>query len=944
MKRLLTLLLFFVMNLILSASQDGPIRVLFLGQHDNELHNSDEYFPILSSALGRDAIYFDYITDVEEALGNHEYLNMFDVLLLYANHDTIAPHQWRNLKNFVEQGGGFVPIHSASWSFRNEPEFAKLVGASFKSHQSGVFTAKIKKGNHPALKDFQPFEAWDETYFHDKHNRKKRKVLMVRDAMEGDPHTKPEPWTWVRTQGKGRVFYTASGHDERVWSHPNFHQLIKGGILWAAGKTTLKNYNIFISNRASLEYEKRPNIPNYEKRPEPLPYQLPLSPEESMKYTQAPVGFSLELFASEPDVINPIYMQWDHKGRLWIAESIDYPNEIITSRKGNDRIKILEDTDGDGKSDKTTIFVDGLNIPTSFTFASGGVIVAHAPDMLFIKDTDGDDKADETRILFTGFGLQDTHAGPSNLRYGFDNWIYGTVGYSGFIGTVGGKEHNFKMGVFRFRSDGSAIEFLHQFNNNTWGLGFNESGDVFGSTANFNPSFFGGLPIFENSTKKRIRDDGFVRGALARESAKMIADSPRFYPITENIRQVDAFGKYTAGCGHAFATSSGFPEAWRNKRAFICGPTGHLLGMYDIRPKGSGYEAINAFSFLASADEWFSPVVAEIGPDGNMWVADWYNFIIQHNPIPNKERGGYDGKEGLGNAHININRDREHGRIYRVEYNMNDNRGKIPRSDSNGDLITLLSHDNFFWRITAQRLLVNNQDISVVPLLEKLVSKEDVSSIHAMWTLHGLKKLSYETHNQALISNSASLRKNAIRALGLEKKDAQMLYDSAVLADENPQVRLVAFAKLAMFKEDKERKKIATLLMDQPANKQDEWMHIALSASGAETIDDIKESNKQINGRPDVGETIFNANTAAGCARCHSIGGMGGNIGPALDGIAKRKSRDYIYTSLVNPSADLAQGFESADASPMIPMNLVLDKQELADILAFLLTLNQEKD
>ena len=638
MKRLLTLLLFFVMNLILSASQDGPIRVLFLGQKDNELHNSDEYFPILSSALGRDAIYFDYITDVEEALGNHEYLNMFDVLLLYANHDTIEPHQWRNLKNFVEQGGGFVPIHSASWSFRNEPGFAKLVGASFKSHQSGVFTAKIKKGNHPALKDFQPFEAWDETYFHDKHNRKKRKVLMVRDAMEGDPHTKPEPWTWVRTQGKGRVFYTASGHDERVWSHSSFHQLIKGGILWAAGKTTLKNYNIFLSNRASLEYEKRSSIPNYEKRPEPLPYQLPLSPEESMKYTQAPVGFSLELFASEPDVINPIYMQWDHKGRLWIAESIDYPNEIITSRKGNDRIKILEDTDGDGKSDKTTIFIDGLNIPTSFTFASGGVIVAHAPDMLFIKDTDGDDKADETRILFTGFGLQDTHAGPSNLRYGFDNWIYGTVGYSGFMGTVGGKEHNFKMGVFRFRSDGSDIEFLHQFNNNTWGLGFNESGDVFGSTANFNPSFFGGLPIFEKSTKERIRDDGFVRGARARESAKMIADSPRFYPITENIRQVDAFGKYTAGCGHAFATSSGFPEAWRNKRAFICGPTGHLLGMYDIRPKGSGYEAINAFSFLASADEWFSPVVAEIGP-GNGSLCEKYldlsNKVVLFEPSNN---------------------------------------------------------------------------------------------------------------------------------------------------------------------------------------------------------------------------------------------------------------------------------------------------------------------
>ena len=92
---------------------------------------------------------------------------------------------------------------------------------------------------------------------------KKRKVLIVRDAMEGDPHTKPEPWTWVRTQGKGRVFYTASGHDERVWSHAGFHQLIKGGILWAAGKKTLNDYNIFLSNRAPLEYEKRSSIPNY---------------------------------------------------------------------------------------------------------------------------------------------------------------------------------------------------------------------------------------------------------------------------------------------------------------------------------------------------------------------------------------------------------------------------------------------------------------------------------------------------------------------------------------------------------------------------------------------------------------------------------------------------------------------------------------------------------
>ena len=161
-------------------------------------------------------------------------------------------------------------------------------------------------------------------------------------------------------------------------------------------------------------------------------------------------------------------------------------------------------------------------------FARGGVILAHAPEFLFLKDTDGDDKADHREVLFTGFGMGDTHAGPSNLRYGFDNWIYGTVGYSRFNGEVNGEKHNFGSGTFRFRPDGSDMEFLHQFNNNTWGIGFNEAGDVFGSTANNNPSFFGGIP-------------DTVFGSQRRMSAKMIASSPKFHPITPNIRQVDAF-------------------------------------------------------------------------------------------------------------------------------------------------------------------------------------------------------------------------------------------------------------------------------------------------------------------------------------------------------------------------------------------------------------------
>ena len=1064
-----------------------PVRVLFLG-HESQHHNSNEYYPMLAKALGRDAIYFDYVTTVSAALDDAERLGRYDALLLYANHPRLTAQQWEHLQAYVRSGGGFVPVHCASWCFSNVPEFDQLVGGRFKSHQGASFTAEIVDGDHPAMAGVEEFAAWDETYFHHRHNTTGRKVLMVRKAMKGDPHTEPEPWTWVREEGRGRVFYTASGHDARVWGSPGFHKLIKGGILWAIGDKARARYEKFLAGRAPLQYEKRDNIANYERRPQPLPYQLPLAPQDSLKYTQAPVGFRMELFAAEPDVVNPIYIQWDEQGRLWVAESVDYPNEIAPRRKGNDRILILEDTNDDGRADKTTVFADGLNIPTSFTFARGGIIVAHAPEFLFLKDTDGDDRADNREILFRGFGAGDTHAGPGNLRYGFDNWIYGTVGYSRFNGEVAGEHHNFGMGVFRFRADGSAMEFLHQFNNNTWGVGFNEAGDTFGSTANNNPTFYGGIPATLYGGKRGM-------------SAKMIASSPRFFPITPNIRQVDAFNAYTAGCGHAFANSAGFPESWRGRRAFVCGPTGNLLGMYDMRAKGAGYEAVNAFSFVASADEWFSPVVAEVGPDGNLWVADWYNFIIQHNPTPNRGRGGYDAKNGRGNAHINPNRDRKHGRIYRVVYegNTSDTLKTLEKASSK-TLVAALNSDNQFWRLTAQRLLVDGANKDAVPALRKLARGGGVASVHALWSLEGLGQLDTDTHRAVLASQEPEIRRNAIRALGSDANSTQLLYDSATLADKDPQVRLAAFVKLAEQADRETASKTASVLLGLSENAEDEWLRPVLELVGANIREVIRheegpnlienpsfedalngwgfrnysgpadqldrglESDKTkvragkhslrigskvghdtsyhtavtlqsgrqyrltawirtegikgahgallnvhelqhagktnpirstsewtkvekvftasrtggftINcllggwgrstgtawyddlsltefkpiyaeektaaprpGNAGIGREIFHKHLVAGCARCHALEGKGGNIGPALDGIASRKDRDYLYQSLVEPAAALAEGFDKLGASPMPPMNLLLNEQELADVMAFLLTL-----
>ncbi len=1073
---------------ISAPAGDGPIRVLFLGHPagSHPGHQSHLVYPMLSKALGRDAIYFDYVTTPEAAFSNAEYLNRFDVVLLYANHKTIKLSHWRNLKTFIDNGGGFVPVHCASWCFQNIPEFDKVVGGRFRSHRTGIFKTRIIAPKHAAMSGVEEFPAWDETYFHINHNVKNRTVLMVRDRFEGDPDSvtqeNPEPWTWIRTEGKGRIFYTASGHDERVWSQSAFHDLLKAGIVWAAGDDVKLRWEKFRAQRKPLQYEKRDNIPNYEKRENPLPYQLPLSPEESMKYTQLPVDFRLELFASEPGIVNPISLAWDERGRLWVAETVDYPNEV-RSGSGNDTIKILEDTNGDGKADKTIVFADGLNIPTSIVLYKGGVIVAQAPDFLFLKDTNGDGVADERKTILSGWGTKDTHAGPSNLRYGFDNWIWGTVGYSGFNGKVGGKALRFGSGVFRMKGDGSELEFMYQFNNNTWGLGFNAAGDVFGSTANKNPAFFCGIPqtIYKEGRKGM--------------SAAMIADSAAFHPITPNVRQVDALGAYTAGAGFAFASSASFPLEYRNRIAFIGGPTGHLLGRYRIEQDGSGFVAKNAFAFLASADEWVSPVAAEVGPDGHLWISDWYNFIIQHNPTPKVARGGYDAKTGPGNAHINPNRDRQHGRIYRAIWE------KAPtpalttlENASMKQLTAALDSDNLFWRLTAQRLLVEaGHEGALTPLRER-VKEKGIGAIHALWSLAGMDSLDQASLQFALSSKDADLRRNAIRALGTDDEALRIFFDSAVVSDPDLLVRLAAFNKLGGFPRSDAVDFALKQLAGKKQNSENEWLRTSLKAAGASAsyslgpnllpnpsfekmnegkpsgwrvrhyageaehsmapkqartggnalrifsktgadtswctdvevkanteyrlsgwiltagvngalgaflnvhqspggrvvtramqkkngwttvdvffnsgkrerlsinccfggwgksvgsawYDDVtlrevlpgKDEMETVAGDADRGRKLFMEHPLAGCIRCHTLKGKGGPIGPPLDGIASRKEKDYILKSLVDPMAEIAEGFEGK-VSPMPPMNVLLKPQELSDVMAFLMTLKE---
>lgn len=733
--------------------------------------------------------------------------------------------------------------------------------------------------------------------------------------------------------------------------------VLREAVLGAVSRKAKSAWEASLASRPPLQ--RLPGeVPNYERRPEPVKYQAPLSAQNSMRYTQVPADFDLQLFAAEPDVVKPIYLAWDERGRAWVVEARDYPHGLVNEgQPGESFIKICEDTNGDGKADKFTVFASGLNLATSLVFVNDGIIVSEARRMLFLKDTNGDDKADVRQVLLPGWGIGDTHAMQSNLGRGFDNWLYGAVGYSSFEGNVGGKDLRFGQGIFRFKADGSALEFLYQFNNNTWGFGQNAVGDVFGSTANGNPSFYGYLPATilnptqPNAGRRGFRsrppdaDEGGATQVRRISSARALAPAMRMHPNTPNVRMVDWFGSYTAGAGHAFMVSDALPARLQGK-ALVNEPTAKLIGIMDIQPDGGGFQANDGFNLLASTDEWMSPIFSDVGPDGAVWVIDFYSFIIQHNPTPNPQSAGIQATTGRGGAYKTENdlRDQTHGRIYRVVWKDG------PRSSikslakaKTSELVAALDSGNQHWSLTAQRLIVDHKKTDAAPALKKRVRSGTggKGAIHALWALDGIGELDKDTHQKALLDKDAALRRNAIRALPADEAGRQLFFSSPVIQDPDLITRQVAFVKLAEFPTIPEIQTVVAQLPRAAVNTNDAYLNDSLTLLGrihqvtGVGVNEVKVTAGDVK----RGADLFHTSPTAACASCHTVGGKGGTVGPILDGIAVRSDQDYILESLMDPNAKFAKGYENLTISPMPPLGVLLKEQELADILAYLQTL-----
>ena len=911
-----------------AAAPKDTVKVLMLG--DTGHHQPASLFRAIQKPMANLGVDIVYSDDTDATL-NTERLNQFDVLLIYANTTKISESQETALLDFVASGKGFVPLHCATYCFLNSEKYIELCGAQFKEHGGERFATQIVASEHEIMKGFNGFESWDETYVHHKHNTVNRIVLEERREGKLAEGTIAEPWTWVRTHGKGRVFYTAWGHNLDTWQQPGFHNLLERGIKWSANRS-LANVAPFTDTKrfptprittvkADLPKfsftEVGSKIPNYTAGKKwgvqgelMTKMQNPVSPAESEKHYVTPEQFKMKVWASESDPANkksyaglagkPIAMNWDHRGRLWVCETFDYPNELKSPGQGRDRIRICEDTDHDGAADKFTVFATYLSIPTALVCYRGGVLVQDGQKTVFMKDTTGDDVADMRQELITGWALNDTHGGVSNFQYGLDNWIWAMQGYNDSEPVINGeKQQPFRQGFWRFAvepgasnetapvyglEDGKAasvrtnqfdahsirvskLEFVRSTNNNTWGFGQSEEGLIFGSTANGTPSVF--MPI-ANRYYERV--NGWAPEVLA-----SMADSNNFTAITPNVRQVDWHGGYTAGCGHALYTARKYPKSWWNKVAFVCEPTGHLVGAFVIDRAGAGYQSTSPFNLVASNDEWSAPIMAEVGPDGNMWVLDWYNFIVQHNPTPQ----GF--STGKGNAYESELRDKKYGRIYRVVYNGDDGLDKATLEaadksvlnglDPNNEaaLVAALRHPTMLWRKHAQRLLIEKTSLTNATIQSLLALVNDpsvdsnglnVGAIHALWVLNATKKAMpvAVTKTQiggkqeldltsAMKHKSPSVRRNALQVSASNLQTLNAILVSGILKDDDPQVRLAALLKVADTSDSNPelisllaRPDLLTQLKSGPQGVSDRWLLDAWTSAAAAHAFDLLPS------------------------------------------------------------------------------------------------------
>lgn len=481
--------------------------------------------------------------------------------------------------------------------------------------------------------------------------------------------------------------------------------------------------------------------------------ESPRTPEdERSTFHLADPNLTIELVASEPDVVSPVAIAWDASGRMYVAEYSGYPDT-----PGLGRIRRLTDRDGDGQHEEVTTFAEGLNFPASIMPFRDGLLVADSPDILFVKDNDGDGQVDERRIEWTGFvpGSQQLRA--NSLHWGLDNWIYGANGRCDGEITRPAVPDQTAVSIrgrdFRFRPDGSQFEPL---------AGQSQFGQVHDDWGNRFLSW-NTIPIRHAVVPDRYLARNPQLAALAVVDIADPGDEGRVFGISAPPRQFNAerADYYNALCGLTIHRGDGLGTDYAGN-AFVGESLANLVTRRVIRPNGPTFVSQRIEKdreFFASTDNWFHPVNMATGPDGCLYVVDFYRDLVEH-PL-------YVGSPEL-RRQIDWRRGAEHGRIWRIRRKdfeiPNDRKAIALNSAPPEKLVEALSHPVAWWRETAQRLLVERQKPPVVLKLRALLHhpQSSLGRLHALWTLEGLGELREKDILTALSDSEEQIRRHAI--------------------------------------------------------------------------------------------------------------------------------------------------------------------------------------
>lgn len=646
----------------------------------------------------------------------------------------------------------------------------------------------------------------------------------------------------------------------------------------------------------------------------------PKSPEEALASMRLRDGFQIELVAAEPVVIDPVYLDWDAQGRMWIVEMRDYPLGMDGQGRPGGQVKVLYDDNRDGRMDRAVPFLTSLPFPSSLLPYGKGALVAAAPDLFYAEDTDGDGRADVRKVLFTGFNPGNQQHRFNGFEWGLDGWLYLANGDSG--GTVKsiatGKTLSISGRDLRIRPDTGEMETVSA--QTQFGRRRDDWGNWFG---NNNPTWLWHVTMPEHYLR---RNPAVAVKRVSRTLANF-EDSTRTFPASAPMTRPNqpwSLNHVTSGCSPAPYRDDLFGPDFATS-VFISEPVHNVVHREVLSPFASGLQSQRApdeqkSEFLASTDPWFRPTTLRTGPDGALYIADMYRFILEHPEWISAEM----------QARVNLRAGEDRGRIYRVSP-----KGSVrrPIPDLSGldtaSFVAAMDSPNGWQRDRAMdRLLARRDPTAVAPLRALLQpSHRPQVRVQALATLGQLGALDFATLKGALNDPHPGVRRQALEQSERLAPDSREAFDAivALATDPDPAVRLqVAFTlgqwppalaepalrELASRDGSDEaiRMAIQTSLRSESALFRE--LKAGQAPARAATTPALKPSSSDraqviarftpttsLQGNAKKGHAHFTAL----CAGCHRLRGEGSEVGPDLNMVAT-KPVEWMLHAILDPS------------------------------------------